>query len=153
MQATYAHHKRFPYPNHHTVGFMKTFRSFQNLVADLRRNGIHMDHIDSLYGDEGIRMIELDGEPHSVMDRFIRTIQKFWGSGEWLFFRQADYELRRGRYLITVLTAKREVKERVANVMKKNGAIFIKYFNPMYVEHISSDVFDGPDFQRNANYE
>lgn len=153
MQAVYKHHKRLPYPAYHTVGFIKSFRSFQSLVKDLCRNGIRMDHIDSLYGEEGLKMIEANRDTCIGFDRVIRAFQKFWGSGEWIFFRQADYELRRGRYLITVLTAKRESKERVAELMKKNGATFIKYFNPMYVEHISSDIYDGLDFQRSAIYE
>src|SRR6185369_3822258 len=86
----YDHHRRLPYPAHHTVGFVRSFGGLQRLISDLCRNGIEMQHIDTLYGREGLDMIDVRREPDSAVNRLIRWTQKFWGSGEWLFFRQAD---------------------------------------------------------------
>ncbi len=128
---------QLPYPTDHTVCFINKFSDVENLLQSLEDSNIGMDHVDLLYGQEGLEMVDLKGDYHSFYEKCVRMAQKFWGSGEWVFFEIADEEIRQGHYLVVVATKDEDVKDIVVDLMRKNNAHDIKYFNTMFVEHFS----------------
>ena len=128
---------QMPYPTDHTVCFMNKFMDVEGLLKDLDESKIDMDHVDLLYGQEGLEMIDLKGDYHSFYEKCVRMAQRFWGSGEWIFFEIADEEIRQGHYLVVVATPDESQKETIVEMMRKNNAHDIKYFNSMFVEHFS----------------
>jgi hypothetical protein len=128
---------QMPYPTDHTVCFMNKFLEVEALLKDLQDQKIDVNHIDLLYGQEGLEMIDLKGDYHSFYEKCVRMAQRFWGSGEWVFFEIADEEIRQGHYLVIVATPDEVQKETVVDLMRKNNAHDIKYFNSMFVEHFS----------------
>jgi hypothetical protein len=128
---------QMPYPTNHTVCFMNDFNDVENLLKDLEAENTDMEHVDLLYGQEGLDMIDLKGDRHTFYEKCVRMAQRFWGSGEWVFFEIADEEIRDGHYLVAVLTKDETLKEKVVELMRKNNAHDIKYFNSMFVEHFS----------------
>lgn len=128
---------QLPYPTDHTVCFMNKFSDVESLLKDLEQISIDMRHIDLLYGQEGLEMIDLKGDNHTFYEKCVRLAQRFWGSGEWVFFEIADEEIKQGHYLVIVSTKDEVLKEEVVELMQKNKAHDIKYFNSMYVEHFS----------------
>jgi hypothetical protein len=135
--APFDRRRRMPYPTDHTTCFISKFGDVERLLQDLEENKIDMAHVDLLYGQEGLEMIDLKGDSHSFLDKFVRMAQRFWGSGEWIFFEIADEEIREGHYLVAVATKDEALKEKVVELMQNHNAHDIKYFNSMFVEHFS----------------
>lgn len=135
--APFDRHHQLPYPTDHTVCFINKFSDVENLLQSLEDSNIGMDQVDLLYGQEGLEMVDLKGDYHSFYEKCVRMAQKFWGSGEWVFFEIADEEIRQGHYLVVVATKDEDVKDVVVDLMRKNNAHDIKYFNTMFVEHFS----------------
>lgn len=132
--------ERFPYPTDKTIGFFHDEKDVDLFLRDLTNTGLSIDDVDVLSGEEGLEMIDIDGKSrHSFMDRLTRLSQRFWVSGEWLFFKKADEELRQGHILAVVRTENDDVKNHVVRLMLAYNAHDIKYFNSMYVEHITFD--------------
>ena len=128
--------KRLPYPTGHTIGFFNNAADARHFMKELYQQGLNSDDVNLLVGDSGLRMIDLEGTRHSIFDRWVRMTQKFWGSGEWFAFRKADEELRKGHYLVTVLTHESPLKKIVVRLMKKHNAHDIKYFDSSFVEEL-----------------
>lgn len=126
-----------PYLSEHTVGFLSDFADVENLLTALKKNGFSLDHVDLVYGQEGLEMVDLRGIFHSMYGKLIRVTQKFWGSGEWVFLEIADEEMSKGHYLVIVETKDNFLKEKAVLLLKKHRAHEIKYFSPYYVEHFS----------------
>lgn len=128
---------QMPYPTDHTVCFISHFSDVENLLKDLEATKVDMEHVDLLYGQEGLEMIDLKGDNHSLFEKMVRMAQRFWGSGEWVFFEIADEEIREGHYLVVVATKDETLKNKVVDLMRQHNAHDIKYFNRMFVEHFS----------------
>ncbi len=143
---------QMPYPTDHTVCFMNKFDDVETLLKDLEMQKIDMEHVDLLYGQEGLDMIDLKGDNHSFYEKCVRMAQRFWGSGEWVFFEIADEEIREGHYLVLVATKDETLKEQVVDLMRKNNAHDIKYFNTMFVEHFSRKSLNEFDKDVKNNY-
>lgn len=141
---------QMPYPTDHTVCFLNSFDDVENLLSDFEGSGIDIDHVDLLYGQEGLEMIDLKGDCHSFYEKLVRIAQRFWGSGEWVFFEIADDEMRKGHYLIVVATPDENMKQNIVDLMRKNNSHDIKYFNSMFVEHFSRKNMNDFDEDRKA---
>ena len=132
----FSQQKRLPYPTGHTIGFFNNAIDARHFMRDLYQQGLSSEDVNLLAGKTGLHMIDLDGTQHAFFDRWVRLSQKFWGSGEWFAFQKADEELRKGHYLITVLTHESPLKKIVVKLMKKYNAHDIKYFDPSFVEEL-----------------
>ncbi|MBQ5189111.1 hypothetical protein, partial [Klebsiella pneumoniae] len=63
------------------------------------------DNFFRLYeGEQGLHAIDLDGEEHSMLERYARLIQRIYGSGDWRLLEDADSEIREGHFLLSVFT-------------------------------------------------
>lgn len=137
-----------PYLSKHTIGFINSFSDVENLLTALKKNGFEFDRIGLVYGQEGLEMVDLRGIYHSMIGKLIRSTQKFWGSGEWVFLEIADEEIRKGHFLLIVETRDNFSKEKAILLFKKHGAHEIKYFSTYYVEHFSRKYLNDYNLDR-----
>ncbi len=125
--------------NNRIVGFFP--RSKGNaLVEDLRENlGIDMDCVHLFTGEEAAKVIApFGGEDCGPFTQLKRFFQRAIGGGIPEFLR--DVHLisdSKHKCLICVLVEDESTKDQVADLMRKHHGKKIKYFHPMYVEHLT----------------
>lgn len=142
QQHKFDHKQSMPYPTHHTVGFFNSAEDVEALLEDLEDHGVLDNAIDVFAGEEDRQSIDLHGDDHWILGKLIRLSQRFFDTGEWSLYKIADEELKLGHALVTVSTKTEDQKDHVANVMLRHHGHDIKYFNPLYVEHVSKERGD-----------
>ena len=131
------HPEYFSFQKNHTLGFFNTSENLEQALTALRSHGMDDSFFRLYEGESGIHAIDLDGDKHSMMERYARLIQKIYGSGDWRLLEDADSEIREGHFLLSVFTEDDEAKAEIVEVFKAFGAHDIRYLSPIYVEEIS----------------
>ncbi|MGE0633032.1 MAG: hypothetical protein AB7O96_11525 [Pseudobdellovibrionaceae bacterium] len=127
-----------PYPTDRTSAFFDRAENADELVVDLKKHGFEEKDITILRGTAGLQALDPEGKEHGTVARVMRAIQHWLYTGDWELYEQAAAELREGHYLVTVLTKEETQKDLAAYLMRKHYGHDIKYFNSMYVEHITN---------------
>lgn len=121
--------------NHKVFGFVSE-SNLNSLKRDLEEMDLNSEDILILSAEEAVKAVDVKGEHSGLMDRVRLTLQRWIGGGPSEFLR--DVQLTdQYDYLVGVLAGEEDVKEKVAEVFKRNGVHHIKFFHPMYVEHLT----------------
>ncbi|WP_295900225.1 hypothetical protein [uncultured Bdellovibrio sp.] len=125
-----------PYPSHYTSAFFQSKEDAEKAISELESLGFNDDEFNIFEGDSGVHAVDIDGDHHNVIEKYMRKFIKMSDSAEWRFLSEADYELKNGHLLVCVPTLSDQKKQEVISAFKKADAYDIRYFTPLYVEEI-----------------
>lgn len=130
------HPDYMPYPRNQTVGFYPSREKMAQAIEELLSQGFDEEDLNIFEGEQGLHAIDVEGSEHTFFEYLARKSQKFWGSGEWAFFEEANQELKKGHALLSVYTEDEAEKDIISAIMKRHGAYDIRYFARAYTERI-----------------
>ncbi len=130
------HPEYLPYPNHYTAGFFQTREDAEKAIKLLEEKGYEDEDFNVFEGEQGVNAIDVDGDHHTILERYMRKFIKISDSAEWRFLDEADKEIKNGHILLCVPTPNSTKKEEVIGAFKEGGAYDIRYFTPLYIEEI-----------------
>lgn len=99
------------------------------LVEDFGRLNVSV-----LFGPEGLRMLDPDGEHHGILGRAYRAVEKAVTESRGL--REQAATLRRGGFLVYVDVADEAQKSRAVATMKAHGADHVVHLGRAAIEHL-----------------
>lgn len=96
------------YPTNKVVGIIDDPNDVKAALLDLKAAGVSADEIEVQTGEEGAHRIDVTGEDHGPLARFVRTVQKVLGHYEPVHVRRREQEFLGGHYGIGVTAKKPE---------------------------------------------
>ena len=109
----------------------------RTVVRELRSLGFGDTDIEVFSGQAGAKVLDLSGEAHGVMPRFIRNLEALLVPEDGETFRQADEAMRGGGFTIAVRMDGREaLKPKVGEVFRSHGGTLIRYWKHWVVESL-----------------
>lgn len=125
-----------PYPTGKTICFFDEISDIDDFLESLSYEGIDTSDLDLISGPPGVNRIDIHGNNHHLVGKIVRAAQRFWGSGEWHMFKIADYELRVGHHMISILAELEPSREKIVEIMRQHNGHNITYFNRFYVQEL-----------------
>lgn len=122
------------YPTNKVVGIIDDPNDVKAALRDLRAAGFTADEIEVLTGQAGAHRIDVRGEEHGPLARFVRSIQKLLGDYEPVHVRRHEQEFLAGHYGIGVTATEREKREKVLEILKSHRGHFINFYGPWAME-------------------
>ena len=121
------------YPVNSVIGGLGP-KGVDGAVAELSQQGVDRDRVEIICGAEGLRRVDADGRHHGWRDRLRRWSQHFGAEGEHL--HRAEELLRSGALLVRVEVEGEEEKQRVAQVLARNGGSDVHYLGRTSIEDL-----------------
>jgi len=122
-------------PVNRVVGVLDDPKEVPTAIASLRRAGFAEEAIHVFLGEEGERMLDLEGRHHGLRARMTRTLQRYGYEAD--VFREAEEELRAGHALVGVLTdGSTEQQSRATHALKSHHAHSMHFFGHVEVSDL-----------------
>ena len=103
-------------------------------LRDLKAAGFPADEVEVLTGEGGAHRIDVTGEDHGPLARFVRSFQKLLGDYEPVHVRRHEQEFLAGHFGIGVTAKDAEAREKVREILKSHGGHFINFYGRWAME-------------------
>jgi len=104
-------------------------------VAELREIGVALDEVSVLHGEDGVRVLDMEGTEHGNWARLVRSFQKLGtAAGE---RENYHYALKRGCGLIFVPARNNEEADAAGRVLAAAGGRRILHFGDRWGARLS----------------
>ena len=124
------------YPTNRVAGIIKKPIQLKSTLDALSAAGFDQDEVEVYCGQEGIHIVDAEGDEHGTLGQILRSIQTFGADYE--YAKRHEEALQAGHYLVTVPADEDEEKQKAADILKENGGSFINYFGSMTVEQLAA---------------
>ena len=131
-----SHPTYLPELNHHVVAFFEFSEDLLKATSHLVNHGLHEEDFFVFEGSEGIEAVDLLGERHSYFEKYMRKFIQFSDAAEWRFLREADEELRKGRFLLVINMPTDVKKYDIVGTLKANHAYDIRLCSHISIEEV-----------------
>jgi hypothetical protein len=102
----------------------------------LSEAGFADDQIDVFTGDDGAKLMDLDGRRHGLWVRFMRSLEEIFAEDADVF-RRAEQTLRTGGSVVAVFSGgKADKKRRAAEILKAHGGREVIYWGRLATEYL-----------------
>ena len=125
-EPTADHGQQLPAPEGKVIGFLDGKTEFEAFAETLRAAGYPESKLTSLYGEDGIHLLERLKE-HSF----------FFGDSEDSVIQLSIKELTQGHYAVAVQVPSRKQAAQIANLAKPHGGHGFSYFGTWVTEQLS----------------
>ena len=122
------------YPTNKVVGIIDDPGDAKAALRDLRAAGFTADELEVLTGEEGAHRIDVTGEEHGPLARFVRSFQKLLGDYEPAHVRRHEREFLAGHYGIGVTAKDGEAREKARQILKSHNGHFINFYGQWVME-------------------
>ena len=127
VEPTADHGQRIASPQGKVIGFIDSKAEFEAFAESVRAAGYSESHITSLFGDDGIHLLER-----------LKKNSFFFGDSEDSVIQLSIKELRQGHYAAAVDVADHEQAKQVASLAKPHGGHSFSYFGLWVTEQLST---------------
>ncbi len=124
------------------MGILPSRAAVDAAISELRGDGVDLDAIRVLVGEDAALRIDGRGKHHGLLARIYRLVQ-FTQMDQAPDFRRYELEVRRGHPVIAVRETDPARRRQVRAVLRRHGAHFINFYGRFYTETL--DPFTGPD--------
>ena len=129
MKAVSADRKDFiPYPTNRVVGTVGDAAKAQEAIDALLRAGFARKDIEMLHGEEDLHRLDPTGAEHGFLAQFQRTVIRTFELEEFKHLTHQIEDVRAGRYVIMVLTKRREQRIVAGDILHQYGAEFVGFY-------------------------
>jgi len=109
----------------------------RTVLRELRDLGFGDADIEVFSGESGADMLDLSGQEHGVVPRFMRNLEALLVPEDGDTFRHADVAMRGGAFTVAVRMDGREtLKPRVGEILRANDGTLIRYWKHWVVESL-----------------
>jgi uncharacterized protein (TIGR02246 family) len=125
------HHNRkdfIRYPTNRVVGTIADDGRARQAIEELLRAGFSDADIDILHGEEDLRRLDPTGVQHGFLAQFQRTMIRHLETEEFKHLTHHVDDVRAGRYVIMVLTKRREQRIVAGDILHQYGAEFVGFY-------------------------
>ena len=116
------------YPTNRVVGTVSDDGKARDAIQALLRAGFEQDQIDILHGDDDLRRLDPTGAEHGFLAQFHRTLIRTFDLEEFKHLTHHVEDVRAGRYVIMVLTKRREQRIVAGDILHQYGAEFVGFY-------------------------
>ena len=107
------------------------------VLRELHEVGFEDADIEVFSGEEGANVLDLSGQSHGVMPRFMRNLEALLVPEDADTFRRADEAMRGGAVAVAVRMDRREtLKPKVGEIFRSHGGTLIRYWKHWVVESL-----------------
>lgn len=124
---------------YHVIGIAATPDLRDRLVADLEAAGYRRDEeVNVLHGEEGLRIIDPDGEYSGPFGKLLRAFQRFTTGVDERTLDAMKEALESGQYVLAVdADGSERARDEIHAILRKQGASHIFYNAPTYIQLLS----------------
>ena len=95
------------------------------------------DDIEVFSGESGANMLDLSGQEHGVVPRFMRDLEALLVPEDGDTFREADLAMRGGAFTVAVrMDGREDLKPKVGEIFRSHGGTLIRYWKHWVVESL-----------------
>ena len=116
------------YPTNRVVGTVGDADKAKEAIDALLRAGFDAEHIDILHGEEDLQRLDPDGTAHGFLTQFHRTMIRSFDLEEFKHLSHHVEDVRAGRYVIMVITKRREQRIVAGDILHQYGAEFVGFY-------------------------
>ena len=116
------------YPTNRVVGTVADAGKAKEAIDGLLRAGFHEEDIDILHGEEDLHRLDPTGTEHGFLTQFHRTMIRSFDLEEFKHLTHHVEDVRAGRYVIMVLTKRRENRIVAGDILHQHGAEFVGFY-------------------------
>lgn len=124
---------------HHVIGIAVNSSVRDRLLDALEAEGYRRDEeVSVLHGEEGMRIIDPDGDYSGPFAKLLRAFQKFTTGVDERTLESMKEALESGQYILTVdADGSEKARDEIHAVMRKEGVTNIFYNAPTYIQLLS----------------
>ncbi len=116
------------YPTNRVVGTVGDAGKSREAIDGLLRAGFDREDIDILHGEEALHRLDLTGAEHGFLAQFQRTVIRNFELEEFKHLTHHVEDVRAGRFVIMVLTKRREQRIVAGDILHQHGAEFVGFY-------------------------
>ena len=116
------------YPTNRVVGTVTDAVKAREAIDVLLKAGFARDDIDILHGEEDLHRLDPDGTHHGFLAQFHRTMIRTLDLEEFKHLTHHVEDVRAGRWVIMVLTRRREQRIVAGDILHQYGAEFVGFY-------------------------
>ena len=116
------------YPTNRVVGTVGDADKARQAIDALLKAGFNRDDIDILHGEEDLHRLDPDGTHHGYLAQFHRTMIRTLDLEEFKHLTHHVEDIRAGRWVIMVLTRRREQRIVAGDILHQYGAEFVGFY-------------------------
>jgi uncharacterized protein (TIGR02246 family) len=116
------------YPTNRVVGTVADAGKARDAIDALLRAGYSEEDIDILHGEEDLTRLDPTGAAHGFLTQFHRTMIRSFDLEEFKHLSHHCDDVRAGRYVIMVVTRRREQRIVAGDILHQYGAEFVGFY-------------------------
>lgn len=116
------------YPTNRVVGTVGDANKAKAAIDGLLRAGFDEEAIDILHGEEDLHRLDPHGTDHGFLTQFHRTMIRSFDLEEFKHLSHHVDDVRAGRYVVMVLTKRREQRIVAGDILHQHGAEFVGFY-------------------------
>ena len=116
------------YPTNRVVGTVGDADKARDAIDALLRAGFHEEDIDILHGEEDLHRLDPTGAEHGFLTQFHRTMIRSFDLEEFKHLSHHCEDVSAGRYVIMVMTKRREQRIVAGDILHQYGAEFVGFY-------------------------
>ncbi|WP_027483563.1 hypothetical protein [Deinococcus pimensis] len=127
-------HGAFHYSfRHHLIGAVPDVEALQRLLEVARAFGVPDENVTVLFGEAGERWLDMDGERHGVVGRFVRLTQGM--TDEHAELRRYCEYLATSYFVVAIQVPRTSLPfDDLVGAFRTVGARDVQYFGPWVIE-------------------
>jgi uncharacterized protein (TIGR02246 family) len=116
------------YPTNRVVGTVGDADKAKDAIDALLRAGFDTEAIDILHGEEDLDRLDPSGTAHGFLTQFHRTMIRSFDLEEFKHLQHHVEDVRAGKYVIMVVTKRREQRIVAGDILHQYGAEFVGFY-------------------------
>jgi uncharacterized protein (TIGR02246 family) len=146
MKAASTDRREFiPYPTNRVVGTVGDAGKAGAAVEALLRAGFDRKDIDTLHGEEDLQRLDPTGAEHGFLAQFHRTLIRTLDLEEFKHLTHYVEDVRAGRFVIMVLTKRRDLRMVAADILHQHGAETVEFYGRWTCEELPPTARTSPE--------
>jgi uncharacterized protein (TIGR02246 family) len=116
------------YPTNRVVGTVGDADKAKEAIDALLRAGFNPECIDILHGEEDLDRLDPSGTAHGFLTQFHRTMIRSFDLEEFKHLQHHVEDVRAGKYVVMVITKRREQRIVAGDILHHYGAEFVGFY-------------------------
>jgi uncharacterized protein (TIGR02246 family) len=145
MNTVSTERRDFVYPTNRVVGTLADPDKARAAVDALLQAGFGREDIDILHGEEDLKRLDPAGAEHGFLAQFQLTLIRTFGLEEFRHLTHHLEDVRAGRFVIMVRTARRTQRIVAADILNRYGAEFVGFYGRWAWEGLSATAPASPE--------
>lgn len=146
MKAVSADRRDFiRYPTNRVVGTVADGAKAAAAVDALLRAGFDRKDIEVLHGEEDLHRLDLTGAEHGFLAQVQRTLIRAFELEEFKHLNHHVEDVRAGRFVMMVLTKRRDRRMVAADILHQHGAQSVEFYGRWTCEELPATARTSPE--------